>query len=634
MSGSRSNYTSRQHSGLACQECRRKKSRCDRANPCGGCQDDGVECHFDPNRPQRGPKKGHLVEIRSRIAALEQMYRNATSSGGGTGGAVHTSADSAEHTEIDPELNTDNTSQNADQFDSFLDSCIQDAELDDAFALFPTPVPTLQDRQDADDVDDVMEISVPGSLTTLSPNPEFISVLDQSPAPYQAYPEFPVRRPEELGLTNVQVTELVRAELDQLFFDRAHSFVPMLEPSQYLSWAGSQPWTSESHMCLQYAVWMMAASRSPQFARMQDSLYQDTRKILANLELQDNLREAGYQLQQAQALILVAIYEFTKGLMGRAWITIGRAFRLTQFLKLDRLDSKSSSSMSSHASPSSLNLKPTLDLGYASSALAEEGRRTFWMAYLTERLCSGVHELNFSLSEPSISTYLPASDFDTQESPPGEYCYLSDMLTPDAQPAQNALTECIIFSSLWGRVVSHYHLSLKKETGSGFWLRHKWLAATLDHRLRLLSTSYTMSQIRADPLLLFANMMAQGGVIVLAQMVGSVPWNSEESQEYQQLCLNHRDAAAKAIKEIARLSSSSSVLSCLKVHPFLPIPLAVCAKYIKVQLGDSKYYQSDLAQIIKVLKHMSEINPVAQSYLDDLGLHSNSSGVIVCRTGS
>ena len=59
---------SRQKPGSACEECRRRKLRCDRQRPqCGVCMEMGVECTIDPARPSRGPKKGHMKALRTRI---------------------------------------------------------------------------------------------------------------------------------------------------------------------------------------------------------------------------------------------------------------------------------------------------------------------------------------------------------------------------------------------------------------------------------------------------------------------------------------------------------------------------------------------------------------------------------------
>lgn len=66
------NSISRQHPGLACEECRRRKARCDRVRPrCGICAETGQDCVVVEKRPPRGPKKGQMQELRSRLGKLQ-----------------------------------------------------------------------------------------------------------------------------------------------------------------------------------------------------------------------------------------------------------------------------------------------------------------------------------------------------------------------------------------------------------------------------------------------------------------------------------------------------------------------------------------------------------------------------------
>ncbi|KAJ5543166.1 hypothetical protein N7535_005595 [Penicillium sp. DV-2018c] len=66
----------RQQSGLACEECRSRKLKCDMGVPqCGTCYNLGVTCITNPLRRPRGPRKGHVKTLKSRIATLErQLY--------------------------------------------------------------------------------------------------------------------------------------------------------------------------------------------------------------------------------------------------------------------------------------------------------------------------------------------------------------------------------------------------------------------------------------------------------------------------------------------------------------------------------------------------------------------------------
>lgn len=63
----------RQKPGSACEECRRRKLRCNRGQPrCGVCVESGIDCKVNPTRPPRGPKKGHFKALRSRVGWYSQ----------------------------------------------------------------------------------------------------------------------------------------------------------------------------------------------------------------------------------------------------------------------------------------------------------------------------------------------------------------------------------------------------------------------------------------------------------------------------------------------------------------------------------------------------------------------------------
>ena len=60
--------TTRQRPGAACEECRRRKLRCDGQKPqCGFCRESRVACEVDMHRALRGPKKGYLKVLKDRV---------------------------------------------------------------------------------------------------------------------------------------------------------------------------------------------------------------------------------------------------------------------------------------------------------------------------------------------------------------------------------------------------------------------------------------------------------------------------------------------------------------------------------------------------------------------------------------
>ncbi|KAM0723795.1 hypothetical protein Q7P37_000785 [Cladosporium fusiforme] len=73
----------------ACDECRRKKIRCDAVDeagttPCTNCARTGLQCAFSRQQLKRGPSKGYIKELAERLHSLEQQVHEP-----GVGGPHH-----------------------------------------------------------------------------------------------------------------------------------------------------------------------------------------------------------------------------------------------------------------------------------------------------------------------------------------------------------------------------------------------------------------------------------------------------------------------------------------------------------------------------------------------------------------
>ncbi|KAH7234145.1 hypothetical protein B0J15DRAFT_517419 [Fusarium solani] len=62
--------------GTACDECRRRKQRCDGQQPaCRVCQESGLICQTT-QRGTRGPKKGYIKALKDRVSELEALLQS------------------------------------------------------------------------------------------------------------------------------------------------------------------------------------------------------------------------------------------------------------------------------------------------------------------------------------------------------------------------------------------------------------------------------------------------------------------------------------------------------------------------------------------------------------------------------
>ncbi|KAF2267512.1 hypothetical protein CC78DRAFT_541480 [Lojkania enalia] len=72
----------------ACDECRRKKIRCDATSEngpeaCSSCKRTGARCQFSRQPMKRGPSKGYIKELADRLNSLEHQIQNPNTPGPG-----------------------------------------------------------------------------------------------------------------------------------------------------------------------------------------------------------------------------------------------------------------------------------------------------------------------------------------------------------------------------------------------------------------------------------------------------------------------------------------------------------------------------------------------------------------------
>lgn len=146
-------------------------------------------------------------------------------------------------------------------------------------------------------------------------------------------------------------------------------------------------------------MWTLASSLSSQFQVAGRQLYGETRQHLHTLESE----EPGPQIsiEQAQAWILLAIYELTCEDYHRGMISAGRAFRLIQMMRLYEVDM--SQSLSTTQAPEQDPGQPNLQEQVQDDWIdVETKRRTFWLAYTIDRFTSMVDGMHLFFNEQMV----------------------------------------------------------------------------------------------------------------------------------------------------------------------------------------------------------------------------------------
>ncbi|KAJ5310737.1 uncharacterized protein N7443_003198 [Penicillium atrosanguineum] len=549
----------RQRPGAACDECRRRKLRCDGQQPqCGVCQDTGVLCEVT-QRGVRGPKKGHLKALKNRVVHLEAMLESRLSVNGRRD--------------------------------------IQRGSSND-LALSVSPV----DGSDGG-VHSEPWISK-GTVSSGSDHEVFVSnsnglAPDLAPVPNEwAFPSAIPANPR------LPPSDIIQAELDQLYLDRVHQSIPILHQRRYLSWSKSNNKTAPRR-CLQYAMWTLASLVSAQFRDMIEPLYQETKQMLEYLSV-EGAEHSSVNTELGQAWVLVVTFESMRTYHRTAWMSAGRAFRLVQAMRYHEIDNPIDK-----RGPSSPQCGDFIEV--------EERRRVFWMAYFLDHIISMRDDWPITLNEHVICTRLPAPDGEFQTGTFELGPFLSEAMTELNIKFRSPFNECLILATICGRSLlqsQRYHISKAygdmAMDGSD---QRRWLDSILTSRLQILSQYYPSPTESYDPLLLFANILGQATIIYFCKAMTDTVADSNRSNNEITEILNYKARALEASAAIIRLASTLRELPFSKVHPLMPIPIFLCAEFLYDDM-QNEAFQMHMQGLFHVLRELKNVNNPDQSYLD------------------
>ncbi|KAJ4146177.1 hypothetical protein NW754_001641 [Fusarium falciforme] len=540
--------------GTACDECRRRKQRCDGQQPaCLVCQESGLICQTT-QRGTRGPKKGYIKALKDRVSELEALLQS------------HVSTEQ-QQVEQPRESNSEGL------YDMIL----------------PTPSTGLSDEP--------LNNDIPFWLPETTENSEaFTGHLAE------------LTSASMLSLTSSnypQITSMMHAELDQLYFDRVHPSIPILHQRRYLSWSKASHKTT-SRICLQHTTWALASLLSTQFTHLTESLYQTAKQMLESLSLESKDPHS-HDTELVQAWALIAIYESMRTYHQQAWMSAGRAFRLVQAFHFHELDM-----------PIKVDLTPPPEVD--TFIESEEKRRVFWMAYFLDHLFSMRNDWPVTLNEHVICTRLPAPESEFQS---GQFAlgrFLSEAMTDSSLTTSSPFNECLILATICGRSLMHHHQDKVSKAygdlGSEWEQQRQWLDHILTTRLEALSDRYPSPTEAHDPLLLFANILGQTTVVYHCKGIIESTANSSTFENSNSEYLEIQSRAVAAIKDIVSLAKAMSELHFSKIHPLMPIPLFICAEFLYDHSSKQEAFQLCLQELVSIFYGLTNVNNHEQTYVD------------------
>ena len=363
-------------------------------------------------------------------------------------------------------------------------------------------------------------------------------------------------------------------------------------------------------------MWAFAASTSDKYENLQAIFYQRARKYLEIDEMK-GFGQSILTLAHCQAWMLVAMYEFKNMFFPRAWMSTGRAIRLTQMLGLHRLDG------------TGLDVKMTVPPPRDWTE-REERRRTFWLTFWADRCASIGTGWPMSFEEKDILTNLPASDEAFQNSQPVRTTTLAEALQ-SVDRDFSSTSGIVLMATLFGRNLTHLHRpepdDNEEDINGKFWQRHRGLDAILLNIKLTLPDHLRIPLGMSDPNVIFLNMCLHASAICLHQ---AAIFKAEKHKLPMNIAGESKMRCIAAASEIATIMRTVSHIDLIQMNPFTAFCLYVAARvfvqFLRARPNEQQVMNS-LQFLLTAMHALTRKNPLSESFIAQLELDMDSAGI-------
>ncbi|KAF7551011.1 hypothetical protein G7046_g7841 [Stylonectria norvegica] len=486
---------------LACVSCRARKLKCDRVRPsCGRCVKVSNECMYPESRRKPTFKRRNVKELEARLAQVEDYLKEVNK-------PAEDKADDESPT-IQDKPHQPNQPKQSDQ-------------------------PDQPDQPDAQFSDFTFGNGFSGTgngsrcTSDTSQLPFNMPSFDQQPNPIPQL--FENSQLMGLGMTEALPPFEVMEELISIFFHTRYFFIPVVHPGRFLQSFYGGP-MRKPPMCLQYAIWAMAANGHERY----DQYHEGHGELFITIG-------------HAQAWALIASYEAKCMLFTRAAMSSAKCVRLCHMMGLDRIDGEQD------------ELPPTLSAPLSWAEL-EERRRVFWGAFSIDSHASIATGWPSLINSDDVTTRLPASEeafiADRKEEAP--FLYEVFHGAPYTGFAGTMIV-CQIFKT----ILHHVHRSKPHDRPEDvmhgpFWVRHRELDNKLSSIFMFLPDKLRLPQNIRDATATHTNLNLHACIICLhhAAIEKAVKHNLHSS--IKTTSVYRLRAAAEEISNIMKLNTSTA----------------------------------------------------------------------------
>ncbi|KAJ5089500.1 hypothetical protein N7532_008184 [Penicillium argentinense] len=558
---------------IACVVCRRRKLRCDGKRPsCGTCSRLGHECAYDEVRKKSGPKRGYVKQLEARLAQVETLLKGQDS-------------DTVHQTSPHPPENA---------FTASLpdDSVLALPEISGLEADLGNTIPPSTNGMGDSQTNQILFGTAPGIPN--DPQWDMIS----------------------LGLEEPLPSLDVIAELESIFFEKIYPMLPLIHRPRYFTNLNLAP-HMRPPICLRYMIWCHAASVSDKYYGLHSHFYHRARKY-AELDEMKGFGESIISLSHCQTWILIGTYEFRMIYFPRAWLSVGKATRLALMMGFNRLDGVGLDVKQSMFPPKDWTER-------------EERRRTFWMAFCTDRYASIGTGWPMVIDENDIMTNLPASEESFLKSKPQRTLRLSDIIAGEGVSTLSPFACVCVLANLFGRNLNHIHRPQPQDNdydlNGEFWKRHRSHDNILLHIALSLPDHLRLPGGMDDVNVIFSNMSIHTSTICLHQ---AAIFKAEKNKMPNQIVTESKRRCLVAANQISSIMKMVSHIDLTTLNPFMSFCLYISARvfvqYLKSRPDDSTVHSS-LQFVVSALNAMKNKNPLTESFLVQLDVDLEGTGI-------
>ncbi|PNY24693.1 Binuclear zinc transcription factor [Tolypocladium capitatum] len=573
---------------LACVSCRSRKLRCDRTKPaCARCLRVGGECVYPESKRKPTFRRRNVEALEARLAQVEDYLSHVNKGDAGS--------DSPGKPPGDPALR----------------------RRDFTFETGPP-------AQDSE---------APGTAGHSEDSPDLPNFASHQSSNYGGDGQL-----MGLGYSETVPPPGVQEELNNYFFLVHHHFIPVIHSGLYYQAFYGGP-LRKPPICLQYAVWAMAANGHSKYHQYAEVFYQRARQYAEAdemkagcpavsrghdlaLTLEQGHGEHFITLAHAQTWVLVAAYEARCMLYTRASMNCAKCVRLTQMMGLDRLDGGQD------------DLPPVL--GPATTwAELEERRRVLWGAFAIDSHASISTGWPCLIDPDNIITRLPASE-EAFSSGQQETAPFMDEVFKGA--SYGGFASAIVICQVFRCILQHVHRTKPTDNADdmmegAFWKRHRDLDNKLSSTFMFLPEKLRLPQNVRDPAAIHTNLNLHAAVITLHHAAAEQQEKHGLPESVKQTSICRLRTSAEEIANIMKMTSHSTVTF---KSPLCALSL-YCATTVYVYLakdnpvaGLTALDTSNLEHIINAMEAIGRQHEITCAFLQQACLDVERNGLDSC----